>query len=478
MKPTLLWLAIATVWLGCRLDPREHDTPGYCCTEPITCGEPGGAGALHPCADPQHSFCDNHGQFPASDGVGRTCIAEPGGRTCDLADDCGDPAAPVCDLTATQTCVRCEAAADCGRFDGRPLCHPDRGACVECVAATDCPAARPLCDPDGGCRECARNNDCSSQLCNLSTGSCVPDAEVIYVGQNGDGADCTRTDPCGSIQEAIGHVTATRHDIHVSSGTYDERIAIDGVSFFLSSDGGELRAPDAEVGPVVTVTGVATVELDGLRVRDGNGATGDAVDCSGGATLTLRDARLDQNDGLGLDSTGCALTVVASRIEDNAGGGVQVAGGALALRNDFITGNGAPTALVGGVSASGTTTLAIDFNTIADNVAAAGVRAGVQCTSAVPRILSSNLVVGPGPLQVSGTGCSFEYTLASETVAGPGNLMATPAFVDASGGDYHLAAGSPGIDAADPAATLTTDADGDLRPQGARADIGADEVTP
>ena len=43
-------------------------------------------------------------------------------------------------------------------------------------------------------------------------------------------------------------------------------------------------------------------------------------------------------------------------------------------------------------------------------------------------------------------------------------------------GDYHLQSSSPCIDAADPAATLDVDIDGDIRPQGAAHDMGADEA--
>ena len=41
--------------------------------------------------------------------------------------------------------------------------------------------------------------------------------------------------------------------------------------------------------------------------------------------------------------------------------------------------------------------------------------------------------------------------------------------------DYHLDDGSPLIDLADPQAATAVDFDGDVRPQGAHPDIGADE---
>ena len=58
-----------------------------------------------------------------------------------------------------------------------------------------------------------------------------------------------------------------------------------------------------------------------------------------------------------------------------------------------------------------------------------------------------------------------------------GNLSVDPVFVDAAGGDYHLAAGSPSINAGDNAAPElpATDIDGDRRVMNGRVDQGVDE---
>jgi len=54
------------------------------------------------------------------------------------------------------------------------------------------------------------------------------------------------------------------------------------------------------------------------------------------------------------------------------------------------------------------------------------------------------------------------------------NIVQDPQFVDGMQNDFHLMASSPAIDAGTPVA-VTTDIDGDARPQGLGYDMGADE---
>ncbi|MCB9358255.1 MAG: hypothetical protein H6506_03950 [Calditrichaeota bacterium] len=57
------------------------------------------------------------------------------------------------------------------------------------------------------------------------------------------------------------------------------------------------------------------------------------------------------------------------------------------------------------------------------------------------------------------------------------NILLNPEYADAMNGDLHLTSGSPCIGAADPASTVASDYDGNARPSGTYADMGAFEFS-
>ena len=72
-----------------------------------------------------------------------------------------------------------------------------------------------------------------------------------------------------------------------------------------------------------------------------------------------------------------------------------------------------------------------------------------------------------------------QYLVEGTPAVEVGNISADPAFVDAAGGDFHLAAESPCIDSGDSSAPglPATDFEGDARVLGDAADIGVDEFS-
>jgi hypothetical protein len=88
-----------------------------------------------------------------------------------------------------------------------------------------------------------------------------------------------------------------------------------------------------------------------------------------------------------------------------------------------------------------------------DNIVVRSDDVGILCAASPSPTLHHNLVWGS-------TGADY-----GTCAAGPGALSADPLFVDAPGGDYHLALHSPAIDAGDPAVAYA-DADG------SRGDLG------
>ncbi len=477
----------------------EHATPYYC-DESTPC----------PPRYPERPYCDLTGAY----GTGHMCIADPtepdagpmctadaggcpiaapfcvGGRCVECAanDDCTDLARPVCD--GMGACQPCAEEADCADRTATPHCAPG-GQCVECLDAVHCSAAAPVCDTANlTCRGCAVDAECP-ELCDDASGACVSEADIIYVDASvaASGPTCAKAAPCKTIAEGVSRVTAVRSRIKVAPGTYAEGVTLNNINV-------RIVGPGASIDPVssnqacVIVQGTSAVTLDGLTLLGAlGGSNADGMRCEGSAGLTalvIRAATIRSNEAQGLEAANCSVTIERSRIASNTGGGIQLSGSDFLIRNSFIVGNGSSAAggsAFGGVRIvddppSGPDGARFEFNTVADNFANVAVASGMICpvTTALP--MSDTIVYGNGGvLQVSGM-CSWTYSDIGQapTPGGSGNINLDPQFINVAGGDYHIAGGSPCVNAGDPAASLGVDFDGDARPGGAGYDIGADEV--
>ncbi len=427
-----------------------------------------------------------------------------------------DPNTPIC--TSDGRCVACSGDLDCP--DTMPLCGSDDmcttctdgamgdsacaardatepyclgGGCVECVADTDCPMTEPVCDGDGHfCRPCTGHPECTSKVCDPDNGQCVPDGSIIYVNRDmgTDSQSCgSLNNPCQSISGTYGGLAkvAAKKIIRVfgSSSAYQGQVDINGLSVTIYGDGATINPVSSDV-PALLVRNGATAVVEGLTISRAAGSLGDGVNCRGpNTTLRLYHVEVADNDGQGVNAAdGCTLEVERATIDHNTSGGVLISNTSFTLINNFITRNGeagTSGSLFGGVRISngGDFTQVFDFNTIADSRAnsnSAG--AGVSCEVTKAMTASNNIVYlrTGGTGIISNTNCSWTYSDVQGGPAGTGNIDMDPLFVDSNNVNFHLLPTSPCRDKAEDGTGNDIDIDGQDRPEGAHADIGADEV--
>jgi hypothetical protein len=438
------------------------------------------APALPACRQLNPAFCASHPQdidCASRAGIGAGIDA----GMCTEDEQCTDPT-PVCDITRSM-CVPCKSG--------------EVGACG---------GTTPVCGADEACHACAMDAECASQTC-LPDGSCASPLDVLYVSPDGsDVATCMTDDHC-SLARALALIDGTKSTIRLDPAHYD----LPGTvtlpdDLHLVGRGAVLDRNAAGSGEVLDIAPGTHITLDYVTVVGGDGAAGHGIVCIQ-ATLTLREVAIQGNGGNAINSTGCQLVVSHAQLLDNQDTGIaasssdvtlvrsvvagnQVAGLDLVatsydIENNVIAKNGGPGSLGGVFIVSirtGTEGVrrVFGFNTVAENQGPFGMVSGVVCGQdvQVPLAMTSNIVVdNSGPAQVSGAACSWTYSdIAPVPVSGSGNLSSDPLFLDPLHNNFHLQIASPVRDAADPAATLAVDIDGDARPQGAGRDMGADEI--
>lgn len=472
-----VWLATAALSLiaGC-YDITHARNPGFCCEDPARCQEWGAPGPVS---------CEAPGEV--CEVAYNYCVP----TECSSDAECTDPARAIC---TRGLCKPCADDLACAPFEGSPIC-------------------------DGGtCRAC-RPGDCVSGVCDPDVGTCADEVEVAYIAKRGeDSGSCSRAAPCLTIGRGLAQLGARRFLlIAASPEPYAEAAAAAGAGVSITDKIVTILGEGATLtttrygDTALRVTGIATVVVDGLRIANASGPAGDGVACQNAGQsspmLTLRRVEVTSNGGRGISATSCNLVLDRSTVTNNSGrgidtndstvaiersmimknmgGGVATSGGTVTVRNNMIASNGSAVSVYGGVSLSqisAAASLTFAFNTITGNVGIVNARTGVDCAQVfAPLTLSNNIVYGNqvagSGAQVGGANCAFTYSdVGPQSAPGVGNISADPLFVDPANGNCHLRASSPAKDAADPGATLDVDIDGDRRPQGGRADMGADEA--
>jgi len=322
--------------------------------------------------------------------------------------------------------------------------------------------------------------------------------------------DGTLLRPYDSIQEAITlSPSALPITVRVADGSYDTPLG-DGIQM-----GGRRVLIQSENGPdncVVDAAGAdhvfkfttttATPE-DGLQGVTVTGATDGGVRIDN-SDVTIDGCIIEGNSGVfggGIrtlkSSARISSCIVRNNMASNRGGGIHALQSQLSILNSEIVENTAPSgagvhfdsnpandattplgvlrgctvANNNGVGVYYRTSVVFTGTNEAENLLAWGNIGGVQV-----QVRRGTLVLDYADVQGGAGGVLLEG--AAVLAPGPGFIDMDPLFVDPVLSDYHLSAGSPCIDAGDPAfvsAPGELDIDGEARVKGTGVDLGSDE---
>jgi len=295
--------------------------------------------------------------------------------------------------------------------------------------------------------------------------------------------------------ELGGALLSRLADLRMTQCRASRNVARDGGGGGLSGNGGALAVlAGATIGDclfehnvaernggailVATTSGVQPVELVQSTVVD------NCADSGGGGgifvffigAVSLERCRVVGNeagaDGGGLGMTSGVVTaslrssLVARNTAAGRGGGIDhPSATALEVLGCTVVENASTGTGAGGIRASSFGGGPI---TIADSIVRGNTSDGA---SALVRQVSNTGSALDPPSPLPTTSCNVEGTADFVT-----NIDADPLFVDAVGGEFHILAGSPCIDAGSASAASPWDLDGDPRLSGSAVDIGMDEV--
>jgi hypothetical protein len=378
------------------------------------------------------------------------------------------------------------------------VCELDSASCTGCTGSSDCagyPDA-PVCDAvTGGCRACALDAECASEVCDVDTGRCVAERDVIYASPGGsDTARCTHDQPC-SVARAIVVAQADPAGplVRLLPGTYSAPITISSGKASLVGSGALLRPTSAP--PALSVRGTAVVEVRGLE-------SDVPLDCRGTGNmfpvLTLREsiirgttivehAILHVFRSTLASSNFYSVTVFDDGIleadQSRFWGNpytVHTLGRRIRVRitNSILEKGGLQ--LSEADSAVDRSEYYVSFSTfVLDRYQI--------CLNPYDRhlvaVFENNIFYTPSgqvPNVINGNACTLtgNITFPQELSLGSTNLNQDPKFVNPQARDYRIQSGSPAVDAAVVSAGPALDHDfaGTPRPQGVRKDIGAFEL--
>jgi hypothetical protein len=192
------------------------------------------------------------------------------------------------------------------------------------------------------------------------------------------------------------------------------------------------------------------------------------------SAATIQNSVIEHNALAGIYAWGSIAPIIRhNEIRENSSDGIKLVCSSAIVKSNWIYGNGRH-----GIPTSISGSAVLMNNTIVDN---SGIGISADSLGTQPSI--SNCIIWDCTDDLYN--CTATYSCISDCndANGVGNICGDandPNFVDPNNDDYHLASGSPCIDAGDPNGTYTGELDIDLedRVMGDYVDMGGDERDP
>ncbi|VAW32279.1 hypothetical protein MNBD_CHLOROFLEXI01-3372, partial [hydrothermal vent metagenome] len=310
---------------------------------------------------------------------------------------------------------------------------------------------------------------------------------------------CIGTDPSADGGAIAVLVTTQVAELMVNGDRFLNNIANASPDDFDANErsgGGAISLMATNTAGRITGT-ITSTYMAGNIAKAGSGNIGEgrggAIHARG-ATLIVRQSTLLDNisDARGVEGFGGGIYIREPDTDDY----LEVVG-------SVIAGNTAANSTTAGAqihinyTAGSSNRATILHSTLADDTQSQNLALYYNGTSAGDELFIGNTIFANhinGIRNVNATGMArarhlLFYNVTNEQAAGstafPGApsdtttwITGNPLFVDAANGDYHIQPGSAAQDAGNGEAgyTYSPDVDGDVRPQGAEYDIGADEL--
>ncbi|MEO0599982.1 MAG: right-handed parallel beta-helix repeat-containing protein [Myxococcota bacterium] len=244
---------------------------------------------------------------------------------------------------------------------------------AETCDAVSCDGETPICD-EGTCVACTEHDHCDSGVCDRDTRSCIDEADVVHVVNEGwlgdrepgeDTSGCGAVDrPCLTLRHGITRLddASERVWLRLADGPYEAGPhEIEGRLFLIGGDdvrvefslgdtppmfevqpGGAIRVDQVHLRAAQRLVSCEGEDRDPGRVRIERSLLTDAQSVAVAARrceVAIQESTLSGMDDVGLLAESSEVSVLASTIGPSRGIGVETDRGSLVLERTLVEGN-------------------------------------------------------------------------------------------------------------------------------------------